>query len=140
MSDNLSTVSIGDLIDTSLKLREYMEIEQQKFTDYLKPYNERREAISEELNRRMLEQKVNSFKADGIGTAYKSTRDTFRIADKTAFLDFVLEEWDTRGAMLQIGAPQVDAVRAYMDSNSGQLPPTVTANSVRQVHVKRSTS
>lgn len=137
---DLTKLPIADLIETSLKLREYIETEQQRLTDYLKQYNEQREAISAELNRRMLEQKVNSFKAEGIGTAYTSERTTFRIGEKETFLDFVLEAWDERGAMLQIGAPQVDAVRTYMDANHGQLPPTVTSQVVRQIHVKRSTS
>lgn len=137
---DLTKLPIADLIDTSLKLREYVEEELQKINNYLKQYVEQREAISSELNRRMLEQKVNSFKAEGIGTAYSSERTTYRTTEKETFLDFILEDWDARGAMLQIGSPQVDAVRTYMDGNHGQLPPTVTSQTVRQVHVKRSTS
>lgn len=137
---DLTKLPISDLISTSLTLREYIEAEQEKLQKFLKQYVEARDDIANELNRRMLEQGVNSFKAEGIGTAYTSERTTFRIGEKETFLDFVLDAWDERGAMLQIGSPQVDAVRSYMDANHGQLPPTVTSQVVRQVHVKRSTS
>lgn len=130
--------TVDQLIEQSIKLRDYIEAEQQRLSEFLKPYNESREAIANELGRRLIEQKLDSFTVKGVGTAYRETRQQYQCLDKVAFLDFCLENWDQRGEMLQIGAPKVDGVKAYMDANNGQLPPTVTANPVTNTIVRRS--
>lgn len=129
---------VDELIAKSIELRNYIDEQTQKLSDFLKPYNESREAIANEIGRRLIEQGVNTFTVNGIGTAYRETRQQFQCADKVAFLDFCLENWDAHGEMLQIGAPKVDGVKAYMDAHNGQLPPTITANPVTNIIVRRS--
>jgi hypothetical protein len=136
--NTLKEQTVAQLIEQSLKLRDWMDAETERFNSFLKPHNEQREAIANEINRRMIEQQVDNFTVKGIGTAFKQIRNAYKSEDKTSFLDWVLDNWDQWGAMLQIGNPQADAVKSYMDSNSGQLPPTVTNTPTMQVHIRRS--
>ena len=96
------------------------------------------EALKLTLQDLLLVTNLKSIRTDA-GTAYLSTIVTPSIeGDKTEFLDWCLSEWDTRGAMLQIGAPQKTALQEYMDAHQGQLPPHVKTSSFTRVNVRRS--
>lgn len=116
------------LIGKFIELRNYMDGEQLRLSEFLRPYQEQKEAIQNEVQRRLLAEAETgaSYSFKGIGTAYLEHRNNFSSSDKIALLDFCLENWDQRGAIIQIGAPKVEAVKSYMDDNNGELPPTVT--------------
>ena len=58
--------------------------------------------------------------------------------NKEQYLDNCLENWDAFGGeMLQIGAPKVEAVRAYMDQHGGQLPPFVKSDTVLRFSIRK---
>lgn len=135
---DLSKLADGDLIQTAMNVRSWIEDETNKFNAFLKPHQERIEAIKSELNKRFIERKTRSTTMEGVGTAFLQTTQQFKIGDKTAYLDWILEDWDNRGAMLQIGTPQVDAVKSYMDANNGQLPPQITSTAITAVMLRRS--
>jgi len=134
------------LISEILALDDWIDAQTQKFNEYLKPHRESIEAKKAQLQELLL--KINEAKpgehprasiATGAGTAYLSTIVTPSIeGDKTRFLDWVLDDWDQRGAMLQIGAPQKAALQEYQDANEGRLPPNVKTSSITRVNVRRS--
>jgi hypothetical protein len=82
--------------------------------------------IESQLHEFLLANKLKNVKTE-TGTAYLSTLTQPKIVDRTAYLDWVLEEWDGRGEMLQIGAPQVTAFEAYIDENKAPPPGTSVA-------------
>jgi len=128
----------ASLIAEILQLDDWVDVQAQKFNDFIKPHREQIEAWKIELQDMLNKAQCNSFKTEN-GTAYLSTIVTPSIeGDKTEFLDWCLSEWDTRGAMLQIGAPQKTALQEYMDAHQGQLPPHVKTSSFTRVNVRRS--
>lgn len=119
-------------IDRWQALSQHVKTQSQAFANYLKPFNEEKEAIEAWLLDFLNKSGQDSAKTP-TGTAYKSTNTTPKIENREVFLDWVLEKWDERGAMLQLGAPQVTAFKEYMEyrkreleahqTNTGQLPP-----------------
>lgn len=141
----MSDPTAGDLIAEYTKIGDYLTAESKRFAEHCKPHNERRTEIENKLLE-MLNTlnagntnagKKASFSTDH-GTAYLSTIVTPKVVNKEAFLDFCLEDWDKRGAMLQIGAPQKDALTSYQDDNNGALPPHVETSSFTRVNIRRS--
>lgn len=130
-------VTPADLISEYNKISQYIEGESKRFAEFIKPYNDRREAISNQLLAQLNEQNCESFKTD-YGTAYKSHIMRPKAADREKFLDFVLDDWDNRGDMLQIGAPQVNSIRHWMDTHNGDLPPGVEISTIVRVNIKPS--
>ena len=136
----------AQLIAEILGLEDWIDAQTSKFGDFLKPHREQVEALKMQMHEQLL--KLNEAKpgehpkasiATGAGTAYLSTIVTPTIeGDKTNFLDWVLESWEDRGAMLQIGAPQKAAFQEYLDAHEGQLPPNTKVSSITRVNVRRS--
>lgn len=140
------TESPAKLISEILQLDDWVDAQQKKFDEYLKPHKEKIEALKMQLHEQLLalneakngEHPRASISTDA-GTAYLSTIITPKIeGDKTAFLDWVLEDWPTRGAGLQIGAPQKAWLQEWTDAHQGQLPPNVTTSAITRVNVRRS--
>lgn len=132
----------AELIAEHNKTKDFVAAQSKAFQEWAKPYNDRLAAIENELLARLNELnnepgKRASMKTEH-GTAYLSTIITPRLVDKVKFLDFVLEDWDKRGAMLQIGAPQKDAITSWQDENDGQLPPHVETSAFTRVNIRRS--
>ena len=142
MTDKPPTQLIAEI----LGLEDWIDAQTSKFGDFLKPHREQVEALKMQMHEQLL--KLNEAKpgehpkasiATGAGTAYLSTIVTPAIeGDKTNFLDWVLESWEDRGAMLQIGAPQKAAFQEYLDAHEGQLPPNTKVSSITRVNVRRS--
>lgn len=109
----------SELVYEYTQLDNYVDAETKRFGEHLKPHKQRMEAIKNKLLEMMNEQGTD-FKTD-YGTAYRSTITTPKVDDKEKFLDWVLDDWDHRGDFLQIGAPQIDAFRDYVDRRKMQL-------------------
>lgn len=133
----------AELIAEHNKIGDFLKAESKRFQEFCKPHNERLQAIESELHQMLLDMnggditKKASLSTDA-GTAYLSTIVSPKVTDKEKYLDWVLDNWDERGAMLQIGAPQKDAVRGYQDDNDGRLPPFVESTSITRVNIRRS--
>lgn len=134
----------AELIAEHNRIKEYLAQQSKALSELCKPYNER----AQEIENKLLEMlnALNAGNATGKkaslstehGTAYLSTIVTPKITDKTAFLDWTLENWDQRGGMLQIGAPQKDALTSYQDDNNGSLPPFVETSAFTRVNIRKS--
>lgn len=129
-------VDIAALVAEHQQIKTHLEAQEKLFSDYKKPYNERIEQIQGAITAAMTEQGIKSFKTD-TGTAILSTIVTPKILDKEKYLDWVLEDWDNRGAMLQIGAPQKNALDEFMDANEGRLPPNIETSSILRFSIRK---
>lgn len=127
---------ISALVTEHQQIKTHLEAQQKIFTTYCKPYNERIEQIQAAITASMTEQGIKSFKTD-TGTAILSTIVTPNILDREKYLDWVLDDWDSRGAMLQIGNPQKDALNDYMDSHEGALPPNIETSSILRFSIRK---
>lgn len=126
------------LVAEYIKIKDYLAQEAKRFADFCKPYNERQEAISNQMLEMLNQVGGESLKTEA-GTAYKSTINTPKIIDREAYLDQVLENYDTFGAgMLQIGAPKKEAIDDYMQNHDGALPSGVEISSFVRVNIRRS--
>jgi hypothetical protein len=134
-----------ELIEQFLKIKDHCTAQQKQFSDYLKPFQEQMSEIENkllamlnELNKKKPDAKKAMLSCDA-GTAYLSTIVSPKVVERDPYIDFVLDNWDTVGnAMLQIGAPQKDALEDYMTTYDGQLPPGVTTSAFTRVNIRRS--
>lgn len=130
-------------IDTEALVRRYFELddhltrENKRYGDYIKPFKDEMEKLKGELHAFLNETKQESGKTDA-GTFYTSTITTPEIVAQEPYLDWVLEDWDNRGGMLRIGAPQVDEFKQYMDAHNGALPPGTDVSKFTRLNIRRS--
>lgn len=135
-------MNANDLIAEHIKLDDWCDAESKRFQEHLKPVKSRMEEIKAlllvELNRVGGQDPKSSLALDA-GTAYKSNIVTPKIVHRDQYLDFVLDNWDEHGnAMLQLMAPNKEAIQNYKDANEGKLPPGVETSSFVRVNIKRS--
>ena len=133
----MNKLTPAELIKQYHELNAWLEAETKRLEDYFGPHRKRLEEIKNQLLAMANELKVDSFPTE-FGTAYKSTIVTPKITDKEKYLDWVLENWDMAGDMLQIAAPQKKAVDAYMQEHNGSLPPFVEISSFTRMNINRS--
>lgn len=127
---------IAALVTEYQQIRAHLDAQQKLFSDYCKPYNEKLEQLQAQITATMTAQGIKSFKTD-TGTAILSTIVTPKILDETKYLDWILEDWDRRGAMLKIGPPLKDALTEYMDANDGALPPNIETSSMVRFSIRK---
>lgn len=135
LPDNANT-----LITDVLRLEDWIDAENKRFGEHLKPVKARVEELRNKLFELLSKQGGESIKTDA-GTAYKSTIVTPSIEDREKYLDFVLDEanWEAHGnALMQLGAPNKATLKEYQDTHEGQLPPGVKTSSFTRVNVRRS--
>jgi len=128
----------------------HVEAESKRFGEYMKPYNDRMEAIRQELHAKALEQKVNGFPTDE-GTAYLSEIVSYKIdpeaqyltADgrtstgRDALLDWMLDNWDaygSEGAMISVSK----AVAEKWQEENGAPPPGTKTDKLVRINIRKS--
>ena len=124
------------LVSERQQIRTFLEQQQAAFAEFCKPHNEKMQQLDAQITATMTEQGIKSFKTD-TGTAILSTIVTPKVTDKEKFLDWVLEDWDSRGAMLQIATPLKETITDYMDQHEGQLPPNIETTSRQQFSIRK---
>lgn len=120
-------------------IRAHLAAQDELYAKYKKPYLDDLAKIEAEITAAMAQQNLKSVRTD-TGTAILSEIATPRIPPehRDAYLDWCMDNWDTFGGeMLQVGAPKVDAVRAYMDAHEGRLPPNVEMNTTLRFSVRK---
>jgi hypothetical protein len=126
-----------ELVAEHFRIKDWIEGESKRFDEHIKPQRERMNQIAAELLAKLIQEGQESAKTQH-GTAYISRLVTPKVEDRTAFLDFCLENWEQGGnEMLQIGAPQKDALENYKQVK-GELPPGVTTSTFTKVNIRRS--
>lgn len=136
------TETADQLIARFVQLRDHCQSQQKAFDEFLKPFKQEQSEIQDKLLGILNQTGGEAIKTDH-GTASKSVIVTPKVETREAYLDWLFslsdEDWSAFGnAMLQIAAPQIDAVREYMTSHEGQLPPGVVTNSFTRINIRRS--
>ena len=114
----------------------FVEAENKRFKEHLAPYRARMEEIENQFLAVLNQRGADSTKTDH-GTAYKSTLLNVKVEDREKLLDLVLEDWDARGDMLQIGILK-PGIRAWMDAHEGKPPDGTSVNWFTRVNLRRS--
>lgn len=131
-----------DLIARHIQLDDWCTAQQKQFEEFLKPHK----TEMADIKNKLLEM-INRVGGEKIGTAhgtaYTSVIVTPKVADRDKYLGWLWEmpdtEWDAYGnAMLQLSAPQKDAMTEYMQSHQGQLPPGTSTSSFTRLNIRRS--
>lgn len=124
------------LIAEYIRIDDFVKAETKRFGEHLAPHKTRMEEIANQLLSILNERKSDSTKCDS-GTAYKSILLNVKIEDREKLLDLILEDWDSRGDMLQIGIIK-DGVRAWMDAHEGRPPDGTSTSWFTRVNIRRS--
>lgn len=130
---------IGSLVEQHQKLRRHLDAQELAFKEYCKPYREQMEKLEAEISAAMHKAGMKSVKTE-FGTPILSEITTPRIKtdERDGYIDWCMENWSTYGGqMLQIGAPQVTAVREYMDKNEGRLPPHIEISTALRFSIRK---
>lgn len=132
-----------ELIEEHFKITDFLAEQARIYAENAKPYNDRLKQINAIMHEHLLllSAKANKKHASVTtpnGTAYLSTIVTPKVVDKEKYLDWVLEDWNRRGAMLQIGAPQKDAFDEYCDANAGRNPPFTDTTTIIKCNIRKS--
>lgn len=131
-------MNANDLVAEHFKLKNQLDAWNKKYAEHIKPTQTRLEEIKNELLALLNQQGGKAIRTDH-GTASTSVITTPGIADRAAYLDFIEQNWTDHGdAMLQLSAPQVTAVKEYMDAHNGQLPPGVKISTYTRVNITKS--
>jgi len=133
------------LIAEHIRLKDHIAAQSKQFAEFLKPFQTQAQDIENKLltmlnalNVGKPESKRAQLSTDA-GTAYLSTITTPKVAERDKYVDFILDNWDEIGnEMLQLAAPQKEAVETFMQTHEGQLPPGVTTSAFTRVNIRRS--
>lgn len=138
-TEGLKQRDIGSLVTERQQLRTYIDGETARLSEFLKSYREQMQKLDAEITAMMTQQKITSMKTD-TGTAILSHIDSMSIIpeERDAYIDWCLDNWQEYGGeMLQISSPKVAAVRAYMESHEGHLPPHVKKETTVQFSIRK---
>lgn len=127
----------GEIIKARIGLDTYLKAEMARLDTYYKPMREWLQAADNKLLDLLNEQGCDSFKTE-FGTAYRSVITSVKVEDRTKFIDFVLDAWDTFGNEMLMASPQKDAVKRYAEEHNGALPPGLSTSAFTRVNIRRS--
>jgi hypothetical protein len=128
------------LIARHLAIKDHLAVQAKEFAAFCKPFKDEMDQIEAKLREMILAlgEGAESIKTNN-GTAYTSLITTPGIEDREKYLDYCLENWDSVGnEMLQLGKPQITAIKTYMDEHEGALPPGVKISTYQQLNIRRS--
>ncbi len=130
----MQSPTVDDYVAQYVKLRDFIKKETDAFDERLKPYNDAMKLIEAQLNQKMLDDGVESFKTEH-GTAYKTSTLSVRTADKDSFVRYVIGEqaWG-----LVDFRPLKDGVKEFLEAHGDTPPPGVDIAFVTNVRVRRS--
>lgn len=132
------TATADELVAEFIAIRDELASANKRFAELCAPRIARKDAIAMELMEKLNAEGSNAGKTPH-GTYYKSVIVTPKIIDREAYLDAVMDNYDTFGAgMLQLGAPKKEAIDEYMQTNNGQLPPGIETTSYVHCNVRKS--
>ena len=137
----MSEQTAADLIKRYIELRDWMGDQSKKFKTFLAPFRAEMDAIEATMLEKINREGGKAISTD-VGVAYTSQITTPKVENRETYLAWLWElsdeEWLEYGsAMLQLAAPQVDAVREYMETHEGHLPPGVTKTDYLNVNIRR---
>ena len=131
-------MNAADLVKEHIDLDNWLAAETKRFNDHINGVKKRMEEIKGLLLGMLNDQKQNSASTDH-GTYYISTILTPKIIDRDAYLKFIGNNWSAFGGdMLQVGPPQKDALKHYMEENADTVPVGVEVSYFNRLNIRRS--
>jgi len=82
-------IKIDEAIATYIKMRQAIEVESRKAKDFAANLKDKMDMLEKYIHTKLDELNLDSFKAKGVGTAFKATKDYVKISDKDAFKKFL---------------------------------------------------
>lgn len=127
-------INIAGRVEQYIALRDKIKMLDDEHKKEMEPYRDALEKLNEILLNHLNEIKSDSASVNGVGTVYRTAKESASLADASAFMDFVIanEQWD-----LLDRKANVTAVRDYMQANTGDLPPGVNYQKRFVVGVRR---
>lgn len=134
MNDISERPSAAQLIRKYIECRNSIALLNDQHEKKIRPYREGMELIEG-----LLAEDINRLEGQSIktkdGTAYRSTTTSFRVADRVAWLDWVIH--NNHRDMLTTNVAK-EAVKEYVDNNGGKLPPGLNMTTVYKILVRTS--
>lgn len=115
-------VAIGEHFAVAMKIREQIRVIEELQKQQLAPFKAalaKQEAI---LTQHLQDAKLQNCAVPGVGTFYKSTKESFTVEDPTALRRHIVGTGAFDLLDLKVNKT---AARAFVDENDGQLPPGV---------------
>lgn len=129
-----ASFQIDAVIAKYLEIRDEKERLQATIKGQVEALDAQLSTIERWIHQRMQEVGVDSFKAKGIGTAFKKVSDFCSVADWQSVLQFAKEHeaWH----ILTKGVSKT-AVKEFIDANDGVPPPGVNYGTKEEVQIRR---
>lgn len=135
---DITTLTAEQLIERIVTIERYCDAESKRFKEFLDPQRKHVEEVKNRLRAVMQEQGMDKCSTDS-GTAYFSNLLNPKVREFDEYMRFCLANWNEGGSdMLSVGAPKVEAVRSWMESHDGQLPPGVIVQPFSRLNIKSS--
>ena len=127
---------IAKRVEQFIKLRDKIAEVKKEQEAVLKPYTDTLLKLNTMLLELVAAAGVDSVKINGVGTVFKTVKDSATVADGAEFRRFVIgnEMWD----MIDWRA-NAPGVRAYMEENEGGVPPGINFRRNASINVRRAT-
>jgi len=129
-------IDIGKLVDLRIRLKDRITAAEKASKETTSLDKERLAKLDAMLLKALLDTNQESARTDA-GTVYKNPKESFTVADREVFLNWVRENdmWH----MLPSSVNSAD-VREYKEENHGQLPPGIKYSCFVTVGVRRPTN
>jgi len=124
------------LIAKNHELEDSLKAAQNKLDEWAKPHKEQLAEIKAMLFARLNERGADSTRTDS-GTAYISTIMNTKIEDREKLFDFLADNWDEFGGDASLNL-KVEAVKTFMETNNGQVPPGMSISHFQRLNCNRS--
>ena len=125
----------ADLIKKYIELRDWLEKDSAANSARQLPYLDAMKAIEGGLQQFLLANDGQNFKAEGIGTAFLQTKTHVRMADRNAFLDFIVKTGDPFSYFTN--NVRKETVLDYVKEH-GTPPAGIDLTSIQEVQIRRS--
>ncbi len=129
----MTDIDHGDYIAKYVQVRDKVKVIKARHKEELDPFNKAMALIENKLLGALNDQKLDSFKATGVGTAFKTTRTSVKILDFDVSLDYIRNNnlWH----MLEKRLSKT-AVAEFVESSGGDFPGSNIVNEIT-VQIRR---
>jgi hypothetical protein len=94
------TITVGEIIDTYIKTRDYIDGETKEFEERIKKYKDRLAKMETWMLERLQKEGQQSAKSASGNSCYRITRTSAKVTDKAEWLNWLLGHWEEAPAML----------------------------------------
>lgn len=127
------TPTDGEIVKKFVEMRDFLKTRQEKFDLENQPYVKAMEVMEGLMAMRLRERGDESIRTEH-GTVYRSTTLTCRVADREAFMHFVIE-----ADAFELLASNIskDALKVHMEEHQGSPPPGVDVTWITKTLFRR---